>query len=91
LAAKPEFSYGAVQTEPSHDPKARGVSALVYGEFKTAAKIYVFESQWDAIALIDVLHLFDEIDAGEVCLITTRGRRAPQEISAFPLAAEFKQ
>jgi hypothetical protein len=59
--------------EPSSDPQTRQISALVYGDFKTATKIYVFESQWDAVTLIDILELFDEIDTGQVCLVATRG------------------
>jgi hypothetical protein len=56
---------------------------LVYGNFKTATKMYVFESQWDAISLIDILNLFDEIDAGQVCLITTRGAENPKKLAFF--------
>jgi hypothetical protein len=69
--------------EPYADPKVRGVTALVYGNFETATKIYLFESQWDAISLIDILNLFDEIDAGQVCLITTRGAQNAKKLGHF--------
>jgi hypothetical protein len=69
--------------EPYADPKVRGTTALVYGNFATATKVYVFESQWDAISLIDILSLFDEIDAGQVCLISTRGAQNPRKLGHF--------
>jgi hypothetical protein len=69
--------------EPYADPKVRATPALVYGNFATATKIYVFESQWDAISLIDILNLFDEIDAGEVSLITTRGAENHKKLAHF--------
>jgi hypothetical protein len=69
--------------EPFTDPHGRWVPALVYGNFETATKIYVFESQWDAITLIDILNLFDEIDAGEVCLVITRGASHHGKLTHF--------
>jgi AAA domain len=58
---------------PDKNPEGRRTPALVYGVFDTANRIYVFESQWDAITLIDVFALFPDIDRGEVCLVSTRG------------------
>jgi hypothetical protein len=72
--------------EPFDDPEKRPISALVYGDFEKALKVYVFESQWDAIALIDVLNLFDEIDSGEACLIATRGANNYRRLTQFTWA-----
>jgi hypothetical protein len=55
------------------DPEKRPVSALLFGKREASRVFYIFESQWDAIALIDKLDLGEEIDAGEVCVIITRG------------------
>ena len=69
--------------EPMADPQARPITALVFGNFDTANRIYPFESQWDAISLIDKLELFEEIDAGEVCLICTRGAKGYSRLRKF--------
>jgi hypothetical protein len=58
--------------EPAHDPLKRPIPALIYGQLSTARIIHIFESQWDKIALIDRLELLPDIDAGEVCTISTR-------------------
>jgi hypothetical protein len=70
--------------EPIVDPEARPIPALVLGNFETASRIYPFESQWDAISLIDKLELFAEIDAGELCLICTRGAKGYSCLAKFP-------
>jgi RecA-family ATPase len=49
------------------------VSALVFGNLERAHNAYLLESTFDTVALIDKRALFPLIDAGEICLITTRG------------------
>jgi hypothetical protein len=58
---------------PEHDQQERPIPAIVWGQLATAKTVHILESQWDAIALIDKLDLTSEIDAGEVCIIVTRG------------------
>jgi hypothetical protein len=55
--------------EPVKDPQKRPIPALVFGQLAAAHMVYIFESQWDAIAAIDRLNLFPEIDSGEICLV----------------------
>jgi AAA domain-containing protein len=73
--------------EPA-DPQNRPIPAFVLGDALHAKKIYLFESQWDAISLIDKLDLLLEIDAGDVCLICTRGAKGYGRLSAFNWPAD---
>jgi AAA domain len=68
---------------PEADPQARPITALVFGDPNTATKRLIFESQWDGISAIDRLDLFNEIDAGETCLIATRGADFGARLKAF--------
>jgi hypothetical protein len=73
---------------PDKNPEGRRTSALVYGAFDTARRVYVFESQWDAITFIDIFALFPEIDRGEVCLISTRGANTYSRLTHFLWSAK---
>jgi Protein of unknown function (DUF3987) len=69
---------------PERDPLERPIPALVWGQLASAHTAHVFESQWDAIALIDKLDLTEEIDAGELCVIATRGAQSSNRLSVLP-------
>ena len=70
--------------EPFPDPLKRPISAMLFGSLANATTCHLFESQWDAIALIDRLDLMDEIDSGQVCLVATRGAQyAAQQLGSF--------
>jgi hypothetical protein len=61
-------------SEWQYDPSAEGpISALVLGNLATSRMIFVHESEWDALAQISVLRMWDEIDSGEICVMATRG------------------
>jgi hypothetical protein len=72
--------------EPSEDPLKRPIPALVLGQLTTAHTAHVFESQWDAIAVIDKLDLLPEIDDGKICIIATRGAQIGSRLSALSWA-----
>jgi hypothetical protein len=57
----------------SYTPAGLEIGPLVLGELATAEQVFFFESQWDAIALIDRLALHELIDAGEIAVVCTRG------------------
>jgi hypothetical protein len=65
------------------DPQKRPVSALLFGKIERAHTVYIFESQWDAIALTDKLALCDQIDSGEVCIVITRGAEISNRLSGL--------
>jgi AAA domain len=73
--------------EPAHDPLGRPISALVIGNPATASRVFFFESQWDGIALIERLQLFAETDAGEVCVVATRGAQNAAKIKVTAWAS----
>jgi hypothetical protein len=66
------------------DPQKRPVSALLFGTLEKVHTVYIFESQWDAIALIDKLEFCDQIDSGEVCIICTRGSKIAKRLFELP-------
>ena len=70
--------------EPTHDPLDRPITALAIGNPVTANRGFIFESQWDGIALIERLALFEEIDSGEICVVATRGALSTARIKAIP-------
>lgn len=51
-------------------PKGRGVHPLIVGDLATASRIYVFESQWDMMAVLDAA---DFHRGGKGAYIATRG------------------
>jgi hypothetical protein len=55
------------------NPDDRPISALVLGWIKAAKMIFVHESEWDALAQVSTLGLWNELDLGEICIIATRG------------------
>lgn len=69
--------------EPDKDPESRPIPALVFGNPDTANKRLILESQWDGISAIDKLDLFPQIDAGEICLIMTRGAEGTGRLREF--------
>jgi hypothetical protein len=70
--------------EPYPDPLNRPDSALLFGSLAKATMCHLFESQWDALALIDKLNLPEEIDSGKVCIIVTRGaQNASNQLASF--------
>lgn len=72
--------------EPVSDPLGRPVPPLWIGNPASASRAFLFESQWDGIALIERLALFPEIDSGEVCVIATRGAQNAAKIKAIAWA-----
>jgi hypothetical protein len=64
-------------------PVGESPDALIWGQLATAHTVYLAESQWDLIALIDKLDLFGEIDSGEICLIATRGAGFSDRLSSL--------
>ena len=76
--------------EPFPDPLHRSVSALLFGSLPLALRAFLFESQWDALALIDKLNLTEEIDSGEACVIVTRGaQNATRQLASFKWPADI--
>jgi hypothetical protein len=69
--------------EPETDPLNRPIPALIIGQLGTAHTAHILESQWDGIALIDRLDLIGDIDAGEVCVIATRGADFGNRLAAL--------
>jgi hypothetical protein len=60
--------------EPAVDLQDQPISALLFGVLGLRTHtVFIQESQWCNIALVDKLDLIGDIDAGEVCLIATRG------------------
>ena len=76
-----EWLYHPVGNGQNHS-----VSALVFGGPNSAKTCYIFESQWDAIVLVDRLKLISEIDAGEVVVIATRGAKIGDRLAGFTLS-----
>ena len=73
--------------EPANDPLDRPISAFVIGNPVTAERAYLFESQWDAITLIERLALFEEIDSGEISVVATRGAQNAAKIKEIAWAS----
>jgi hypothetical protein len=69
--------------EPAIDLQDQPISALILGQLDTAHTVHIFESQWDGIALIDRLDLIGDIDAGELCVIATRGADFGNRLAAL--------
>ena len=53
-----------------YTPKSRGVHPLIIGDIAAAAKVMVFESQWDAFAVMDVARWHEGPPAGWAVLVT---------------------
>jgi hypothetical protein len=69
--------------QPAGKAQNHSASALVFGNPNSAKTVYIFESQWDAIVLVDRLKLISEIDAGEVVVIATRGAKFGDRLAGF--------
>jgi hypothetical protein len=69
--------------------KQKPVSALVYGKLGSCHRAFTFESQWDTLAFLQSLDLFDEVDQGEVVAISTRGAQgAGLRLAVLPWKAD---
>jgi hypothetical protein len=69
-----------------YTPEGIKIGPLLLGRLATARKVFFFESQWDGIALIDRLNLHDQIDAGEVAVVCTRGAQFGNRLAGLRLA-----
>ena len=77
-------------------PKGKGVHPLIIGPIATATKVMVFESQWDALAVMDAVRWHEAAPAGWA-VIATRGAgngkfaaRAAGAVYAWPQNDEEK-
>jgi hypothetical protein len=63
----------------SYFPKGRGVHPLIVGDLATASRVYVFESQWDMMAALDVANFHREPKGA---YLATRGaaNRLPESL-----------
>jgi hypothetical protein len=67
-----------------YDPEQKPIPALVYGLVRSSQQVFLLESQWDAVALIEILDLFDQIERGEVAIVSTRGVSISNRLSGLP-------
>jgi hypothetical protein len=66
------------------DAERKPISALVYGDVRTARQAFSFESQWDDLTLLETLDLFDQVEAGEVAMVCTRGANFADRLRCLP-------
>jgi len=59
----------------SYEPTGRSPQPLIIGDPAKSSKVWVFESQWDAFAVMDAIHLDEmEQDWSQLfCILVTRG------------------
>ncbi len=72
------------------DPERQPIPVLMFGRLSGASWVYLFESQWDAIAFIDRCALWPLIDTGEICLISTRSANFSDRLSSLPWPSGIK-
>jgi hypothetical protein len=67
-----------------HGEQSPGTRPLIIGEIAKATKLHVFESQWDAFAVIDRLGLWrDSAEWPPIAFIVTRGASNAATLSPF--------
>jgi AAA domain len=64
------------------------VGALVIGNVRTSGTVHLFESYGDGLAVIERLSLWQQIDAGELCVIITRGADFADRLRVLDLSGK---
>jgi hypothetical protein len=72
--------------EPDGDQ--RPIFPLIFGNLEKAQRVYLFESQWDGVALVAILDLWEEIDTGIVAIVATRGAQYSKHLELLPWPKE---